>query len=590
MKFLIKCLLLLSCPLASMAQDSAIIISPSMFDKSDQLFIASVNGWIFKQGNDTAWASSNIITNEWKNLKPTELTAKYADKNGKVECWFRIKIKIDSAFKDETFGLKGSTWAAADFYINGKHIISQGNTGINGKPYSEYNPYGNPAVPINLKPGNEYTIAVHFVDYVSSFPPYELKSGFAGLTSLIRITGSKYNKFFLLKSVKELTIYSTIWIAVCAILSILFWLLYFQNPSEKNILLIALCSSFTALATFCQFNAASNARMSFNGFLIYNFCFNFFIALLCVFMPVIIIRIFNRRISAALKILLAIIFTMLICSFFLPDATSNSLSISLLAGVFAVSVYYIISSWKNLKGAQWAIVAGLLFSLLWGIITVLTITYNTQNPSVYYISTTGYSLSFPLSLLVYVAMRFREIITDVRTNAQKVIQLSEEKKERAIHQQRILQEEVDKQTLDLRKTLNDLKSTQAQLIQSEKMASLGELTAGIAHEIQNPLNFVNNFSEVNKELIDELEEEIDKGNIDEVKAIANDIKENEEKIIHHGKRADAIVKGMLQHSRVSTGKKEPTDINALADEYLRLSYHGMRAKDKIIQCNTENRF
>ena len=112
------------------------------------------------------------------------------------------------------------------------------------------------------------------------------------------------------------------------------------------------------------------------------------------------------------------------------------------------------------------------------------------------------------------------------------------------------------------------------------MASLGELTAGIAHEIQNPLNFVNNFSEVNKELIDELKDEIDKGNIEEVKAIANDIKENEEKINHHGKRADAIVKGMLQHSRASTGQKEPTDINALADEYLRLSYHGMRAKDK----------
>src|SRR6476619_3608487 len=107
------------------------------------------------------------------------------------------------------------------------------------------------------------------------------------------------------------------------------------------------------------------------------------------------------------------------------------------------------------------------------------------------------------------------------------------------------------------------------------MASLGELTAGIAHEIQNPLNFVNNFSEVNRELIAEMKEEIDKGNIEEVKSIANDIEENEQKIIHHGKRADAIVKGMLQHSRSSTGKKELTDINALVDECIRLSYHGM---------------
>jgi len=142
----------------------------------------------------------------------------------------------------------------------------------------------------------------------------------------------------------------------------------------------------------------------------------------------------------------------------------------------------------------------------------------------------------------------------------------------------------------LEKTLSDLRATQSQLIQSEKMASLGELTAGIAHEIQNPLNFVNNFSEVNDELLKELKTEAEKGNLEEVKAIANDIVVNSEKINHHGKRADAIVKGMLQHSRSSSGAKEPTDINALADEYLRLAYHGLRAKDKSFNANFETDF
>ncbi len=136
----------------------------------------------------------------------------------------------------------------------------------------------------------------------------------------------------------------------------------------------------------------------------------------------------------------------------------------------------------------------------------------------------------------------------------------------------------------LQKTLDDLKSTQNQLVQSEKMASLGELTAGIAHEIQNPLNFVNNFSEVNAELIEELKTEKLKPKNERDDALENellnDIAANEEKINHHGKRADAIVKGMLQHSRTSSGQKEMTDINALCDEYLRLSYHGLRAKNK----------
>jgi len=161
---------------------------------------------------------------------------------------------------------------------------------------------------------------------------------------------------------------------------------------------------------------------------------------------------------------------------------------------------------------------------------------------------------------------------------------------RLLKENRLLEAKVNDRTTRLKQSFEELKATQSQLVQSEKMASLGELTAGIAHEIQNPLNFVNNFSDVNQELLLEMKDEIDKGNIHEAKALANDVIENEQKINHHGKRADAIVKGMLQHSRKTSGQKEPTDINALADEYLRLSYHGLRAKDKSFNATMKTDF
>jgi signal transduction histidine kinase/ligand-binding sensor domain-containing protein len=164
-------------------------------------------------------------------------------------------------------------------------------------------------------------------------------------------------------------------------------------------------------------------------------------------------------------------------------------------------------------------------------------------------------------------------------------------KERTIRKEREKSRDREiEQAREIEKAYTELKTTQAQLIQAEKMASLGELTAGIAHEIQNPLNFVNNFSDVSVDMLEELDEEMEAGNKREMKAITSDLKQNLSKISHHGKRASSIVKGMLEHSRSGAGEKQPTDINALVDEYLRLSYHGLRAKDKSFNADFKTNF
>jgi len=564
------------------AQDTALSLSTNMFDKTkEQIFLGSRDGWVFKQGNDTAWAKKDWDTKGWRKLKPTELSAGLADKNGRAEGWFRIKINLDSSFVNKPIGFNIKSWSAIDLYVDGKLLSSLGNTGINGKPFKEkkYLPYEAP-VPVNLTSGNDHIIALHFVDYVAPLPPRRLKTEDFELGYFITLTSPNYNSF-VINDIRPLSKYTIICDSICVILSILFWLLYFLNRNEKNIRLVALLTTCLAVTNFCdaQIDAAD---ISYSVYSVYNNVDILVSIIFFIMIPVLLVHIFKRYFSDFLKLLLAIIFIAICGYYYVPSSVVLILFSFSFVALTAVCLYYVISSWRKLKGAQWAIVGGLLSSLFFllvllflGFLYTSKVSYSIIGPVF-----SAFILSFPLSLLIYVALRFKEILNEVQQNARQVVQLSEEKKEHALIQQKILQEEVNRQTAEIRTALDNLKSTQSQLIQQEKMASLGELTAGIAHEIQNPLNFVNNFSDVNKELLAEMKDEMNKGNIDDAKEIANDVISNEEKINHHGKRADAIVKGMLQHSRSSTGVKEPTDINALADEYLRLAFHGLRAKDK----------
>jgi signal transduction histidine kinase len=197
--------------------------------------------------------------------------------------------------------------------------------------------------------------------------------------------------------------------------------------------------------------------------------------------------------------------------------------------------------------------------------------------------------AFILSFLLSKRFEWEREETELeKTEAQKQLLEKTLENEKFVKEQNLmLEKRVNERTEALKNSLENLKQAQTQLIHSEKMASLGELTAGIAHEIQNPLNFVNNFSEVSSEMVEEIFEYIEKGDTEEIKAIAGDLKANLDKITHHGKRAGDIVKGMLQHSRNNQGVKEPTNINDLCNEYIKLAYHGFRAKDKSFNASLE---
>jgi signal transduction histidine kinase len=574
------------------AQDTTVVLDTSMFNNFlRNIDLSDFNGWIYKKGNDTNWSKTNIETEDWKKFDPLKISAKDADVNGRFEAWLRFKFRPNSSFKNFPIGVFTIRFAATDIYIDGKYLCSFGSTGLKGQPYREFIGTTIPVQIANPLDANvDHILAVHVVDYRSPTNYLHLKTeenGWLGYRSLVNLTcfntTNAFNDYF-----QQFKSYFTFWASVCGVLSALFWLLYFQNRNEKNLLVIA-----TGASLFGAFILLVNLSQGFYLSHLYNTILNLTWYFLCgaAFASIIITlaKIFRRRISLLLIVYcICVSLSVPVGNYFL---NSTYFLLVFLSSASCICFYLIITSWRYLKGAQWSIVAGILSAFIFCLLYLYFLQKYKGFPYPHvYLYLTGTFLSYPLSLMVYVAWRFKEILNEVRNNANEVVRVSEEKKEILANQNALLEQQVAARTEELHKSLQELKSTQAQLIQSEKMASLGELTAGIAHEIQNPLNFVNNFSDVNTELITELEEEVEKGNIEEIKLIAKDIKENEQKINHHGKRADSIVKGMLQHSKTSAGQKELSDINKLADEYLRLSYHGFRARDKSFNAEMQTDF
>jgi len=551
-------------------EDKVLVITDSTV--ADNWMILGMD-WRFQKGDNILWANPEFDDSTWNEFSSNNLNLidgknVIADRGEIV--WLRKRIMADQSLNDALV-LNIFQEGASEIYLDGKLIHQLGNVSSNKDEVIYHNPFSQ-VLHLPLEIGKEQILAVRFVNAQYKYPIYYHNGLIRIYISSLRNANSTdvvKNKRVAFFQQYVNSYYISLGLAILMFIIFLSFFIFF--PKEKINGYFAASLLFLILFTLGVLSFYHNTGTYFWLTFYYDTCIliSSLILLFCFY------KILAQPIDLVFKAISFLCFLTIGCYFLYdPEQLGPIWSIFLYAGIIRLSL----KSWNKNKVASFLFLSSSCINLAFWILMICWYMGLVDQRIDKFIPFSF--MLVPVVLAIYLGYAFGKRSQDLRLNLNRVQELSKEKESILSQQKDILEQQVKERTAALNQSLEELKTTQSQLIQSEKMASLGELTAGIAHEIQNPLNFVNNFSEVSNELVDEMNEELDKGDLEEVKAISLDIKQNLEKINHHGKRADNIVKGMLQHSRSSSGTKEPTDINALADEYLRLAYHGLRAKDK----------
>ena len=544
-------------------------------------------GWRFKPGDNFDWSNPQLNDADWQPINPVKQLHRLPEVKKAGIGWFRLKIRVHPSLYNKTVAVDIRSIGATEFYMNGTKVHQFGVVSADFKNEKTHL-VTNRQFSLELNSQPVQVLAVRY-----SFHPKNLYLNFGNIPFCLRLIVKEINKSYgdYFKVAGYYSILRSIQVSFYLPLGLLIFFLYISFRRRKEYLYFGSFCFFMFTGMIFQIIALINSATvgEANTYLLLA---NIFWITGQLYWLNGTYLLFGEKKTWIYRIIL-LYGWLIIPVYFLSNDFSDifSASFSPLA-TFEFARLNVIAIRKKKPGAWiFMITSIVLFAVL---ITWIGFLFTDQYPVSALLLTTCFVIP-AAGLSFFIAADFANTgsllqarLAEVEELSKKMIANEKEKRQLLAEQNITLEKEVASRTSELKESIEELKATQAQLIQREKMASLGELTAGIAHEIQNPLNFVKNFSEVGTELIQEMEQELKNMPTDDARKLAIDIKEMLQKITFHSKRADAIVKGMLQHSRGTSGHKEFTDINALVDEYFMLSYHGLKAKNKMFNATTKS--
>ncbi|MEZ0486528.1 ATP-binding protein [Fibrella aquatica] len=540
-------------------------------------------------GDNPAWAAPTFDDSRWDTVKTTRSIDRLPQVAKAGISWFRLTIDLDSSVANRPLPLFVFQNGAAELYIDGKPFTKLGVVGTSAKNTVKHKRVRGEMYTFPALPAGPHVLAVRFATYPNPWyvPQYIEKQPVFSI-EFESPTGFAVS---IADNIHSSSLQAYLTLGMFLMLAAIHFLYYIYRRQSINLIF------GTTMFLFCLGTIANDLPNYVYSLTLASWA-DYLGTLLSTGFAVMLLATYYSYLQQKRGLIFGLLagfalFTALIT--YVPmqirwvtvalGFIRGSASFLLFLDGFRITLIAIRD--KRYNAVLVLISVSVLIVVLivgFGIVGILSMKKIIPDGNILLIFGTIMSISIPTVLAILLAKEHDQTNDALQSRLAEVEKLSTEKESILTQQKELLEQQVARRTAKLNQSLQNLRETQTQLVQREKMASLGELTAGIAHEIQNPLNFVNNFAEVSTELLDELKQEQARPNEErdlELEAeLLGDVHQNVSKISHHGQRAASIVKGMLQHSRATNGDKEQTDLNALGDEYLRLSYHGLRAKDK----------